>query len=118
MRYFPAKVAQTVHASGTTLAGQYTTALGAYNTARATWDAYVAILEKNAKQDAFAALFSPPKAPMVPPLPNQPWVPATYNGYVRATAAEVAAYSAGATVAPTEVASPTAQQFWTSLSAA
>jgi hypothetical protein len=70
MRYFPAKVAQTVHASGTALALQYTTALGAYNTAKTTWDAYVAILEKNAKQDAFAALFSPPKAPTVPPLPN------------------------------------------------
>jgi hypothetical protein len=118
MRYFPAKVAQTVHASGTALALQYTTALGAYNTAKTTWDAYVAILEKNAKQDAFAALFSPPKAPTVPPLPNQPWVPAAYNGYVRATAAEVAAYSAGATANPTSVASPTAQQFWTSLSAA
>jgi len=117
MRYFPAKVAQTVWASGSALALQYTTALGAYNTAKTTWDAYVAILEKNAKQDAFAALFSPRKAPTVPPLPNQPWVPATYSGYVRATAAEVAAYAASP-AAPTAAASPTAQQFWTSLSAA
>jgi len=117
MRYFPAKVAQTVWASGSALAGQYTTALGTYNTAKTTWDAYVAILEKNAKQDAFAALFSPPKAPTVPPLPNSPWVPANYSGYVRATAAEVKGYSESSTV-PTLVASPTAQQFWTSLAAA
>ena len=72
MRYFPAKVAQTQHAAGTTAAAAYTTALSTYNTAKTTWDAYVAILEKNAKQDAFAAAFSPPKAPTVPPLPNKP----------------------------------------------
>jgi len=117
MRYFPAKVAQTVWTAGSALALQYSTALSTYNTAKTTWDAYVAILEKNAKQDAFAALFSPPKAPTVPPLPNMPWVPATYNGYVRATAAETAAYAASPAV-PTAAASPTAQQFWTSLSAA
>jgi hypothetical protein len=110
-------VAQTVHASGSALKLKYDTELGLYNTAKTTWDAYVAILEKNAGQDAFAALFSPPKAPTVPPLPNKPWAPATYNGYVRATADQVAAYSATGT-SGTEVASPTAQQFWTSLAAA
>jgi hypothetical protein len=116
MRYFPAMVAQTVWTSGSELSTQYSTALASYNTAKTTWDAYVAILDKNAKQDAFAALFSPPKAPTVPPLPNMPWVPATYSGYVRATAAQTAAYAAGST-AGTVAASPTAQEFWTSLAA-
>jgi hypothetical protein len=86
LRYFPAKVAQANHAAGTNAAATYTSALSSYNTAKTTWDAYVAILEKNAKQDAFAALFSPPKAPTVPPLPNMPWLPAAYSGYTRATA--------------------------------
>ena len=117
MRYFPAMVAQTVWTAGSSLSTQYSTALASYNTAKTTWDAYVAILDKNAKQDAFAALFSPPKAPTVPPLPNMPWVPAKYSGYVRATASQTAAYSASRTL-PTDVASPTAQEFWTSLSAA
>ena len=117
MRYFPAMVAQTVWTAGSSLSTQYSTALASYNTAKTTWDAYVAILDKNAKQDAFAALFSPPKAPTVPPLPNMPWVPANYSGYVRATAAQKAAYATGATIGTT-VASPTAAEFWTSLAAA
>jgi len=117
MRYFPAMVAQTVWTAGSGLSTQYSTALASYNTAKTTWDAYVAILDKNAKQDAFAALFSPPKAPTVPPLPNMPWVPAAYSGYVRATASQVAGYSASPT-APNTVASPIANEFWTSLSAA
>jgi len=87
-----------------------------YNTAKTTWDNYVAILEKNSAQDAFAALFSPPKAPTVPPLPNKPWLPAKYGGYVRATPAEVVAMTKAATTAT--YASPTASQFWTNLSAA
>lgn len=117
MRYFPAKVAQTQHAAGTTAAAAYTTALTSYNTAKTTWDAYVAILEKNAKQDAFAAAFSPPKAPTVPPLPNMPWLPVAYSGYVRATAADVANFANNSATLSAE-ASPTASQFWTNLAAA
>jgi len=49
------------------------------------WDAYVAILTANGKQDAFAAMFSPPKAPTVPPLPNMPWTPPAYSGYTVVT---------------------------------
>lgn len=41
--------------------------------------------KKNAKMDAFAAAFSPPKAPTVPPLPNMPWTPAPYSGYLKQT---------------------------------
>ena len=119
MRYFPAKVAQTQHAAGITAAAAYTTALTSYNTAKTTWDAYVAILEKNAKQDAFAALFSPPKAPTVPPLPNKPWLPAAYSGYTRATALDVMSFKGNvASLLPLAAASPTASQFWTSLAAA
>jgi len=38
--------------------------------------------------DAFAAAFSPPKAPTVPPLPNMPWTPAAYSGYLKQTPLE------------------------------
>merc|ERR1711998_289671 len=63
---------------------------------------------------------SSPRTPTVPPLPNKPWTPPTYSGFVRQTAAESAtmlANSAG-TQAFVSGAQPTAQQFWTSLSAA
>jgi hypothetical protein len=116
MRFFPAKVAQTQHAAGTTAAATYTSALTSYNTAKTTWDAYVAILEKNAKQDAFAALFSPPKAPTVPPLPNKPWTPLAYSGYTRATAQQVTGFTNAATA--TTSAAPLASEVWTSLAAA
>jgi len=116
MRFFPAKVAQTQHAAGTTAAAAYTSALTSYNTAKTTWDAYVAILEKNAKQDAFAALFSPPKAPTVPPLPNKPWLPAGYSGYTRATAQQVTGFTNAASA--TTSAAPLASEVWTSLAAA
>jgi hypothetical protein len=82
-------VAQTNWATGTAALATYNSALSTYKTAKTTWDNYVAILEKNASQDAFAALFSPPKAPTVPPLPNKPWLPAAYSGYVRATQQEL-----------------------------
>jgi len=85
VRYFPAKVAQTNWKTGSDALAKYNGILSTYKTALTTWDNYVAILEKNAAQDAFAALFSPPKAPTVPPLPNKPWLPAAYSGYVRAT---------------------------------
>tara|TARA_B110000285_G_C14962346_1_gene532309 strand:+ start:325 stop:513 length:189 start_codon:yes stop_codon:yes gene_type:complete len=35
--------------------------------------------------DAFAAAFSPPKAPTVPPLPNMPWTPSAYSGFLKQT---------------------------------
>ena len=116
MRYLPAQAAQTQHAAGTSAAAAYTTALSSYNTAKTTWDAYVAILEKNAKQDAFAALFSPPKAPTVPPLPNKPWLPNAYSGYTRASNADVAAFTVNVTAA--SAAAPAASQIWTNLAAA
>ena len=87
----------TVHKAGSDQDKLYTDAKNAYGTAKTAWDNYVAILEKNAKTDAFAALFSPPKAPTVPPLPSLPWVPATYTGYVRATAAELNLYNKSST---------------------
>jgi hypothetical protein len=116
MRYFPAKVAQVQHAAGLSAAAEYSTALSTYNTAKTTWDNYVAILEKNSAQDAFAALFSPPKAPTVPPLPNKPWLPAAYSGYYRATPIDVATWTGAATT--TTSATPKAAQFWSNLSAA
>lgn len=120
VRYMPAQVAQAVWTAGNALMTQYAGELNSYNTAKATWDAYVAILTKNSKMDAFAAAFSPPKAPTVPPLPNKPWTPNKYSGYVKMTPAQKATMvknSAGATTL-TQGAQPTAQQFWTSLDAA
>jgi hypothetical protein len=67
----------------------YVSSKSTYDAAKTMWDNYVALLEKNAKTDAFAALFSPPKAPTVPPMPNMPWKPNAYAGYVRATALDV-----------------------------
>jgi hypothetical protein len=116
----PAQVAQSVWTAGNALLTQYNAEKSSYDTAKTTWDAYVAILTKNAKMDAFAAAFSPPKAPTVPPLPNKPWTPPTYSGYVKQTAAQAATMLANSngTQAFVEGAQPSAQQFWTSLSAA
>jgi len=91
VRYFPAQTAVASWTAGNTLygtAGSYATAVSAYTTAKTNWDAYVALLAKNAKADAFAAAFSPPKAPTVPPLPSQPWVPGAYAGYIKQTPSE------------------------------
>ena len=60
---------------GKAVATAYTTAKTSYDSAKTTWNNYVAILTKNAKVDAFSAAFAPPKAPTVPPLPNMPWLP-------------------------------------------
>lgn len=109
----------TVHKAGSDQKKLYTDAKNAYGTAKTAWDNYVAILEKNAKTDAFAALFSPPKAPTVPPLPSLPWLPATYAGYVRATASELQIYNQSYTTkAFTAATNPTAQQFWNNLTSA
>jgi hypothetical protein len=120
VRYFPAQVAQGSWTAGNSLygtAGTYATAVSAYTTAKTNWDAYVALLAKNAKADAFAAAFSPPKAPTVPPLPSQPWVPGTYQGYVKQTPEQylVAITNTGAKTAALQ---PTNQQFWTDLESA
>merc|ERR1711998_207395 len=116
VRYFPAQVAVSVWNAGNSLLTAYNAAVTSYTAAKTTWDAYVAILEKN----AFAAAFSPPKAPTVPPLPNLPWVPAAYSGYVKQTPAENATMLANSGSANTmlSAAQPTAQQFWTDLGAA
>ena len=66
----------------------YVSSKSTYDAAKTMWDNYVALLEKNAKTDAFAALFSPPKAPTVPPMPNMPWKPNAYAGYLKATPEE------------------------------
>lgn len=120
VRYFPAQIAQASWAAGNILygtAGSYATAVTAYNTAKTNWDAYVAILAKNAKADAFAAAFSPPKAPTVPPLPSQPWVPGSYLGYYKQTASENVTMMAN-TGEKSSTYQPNNQQFWTSFDAA
>jgi len=91
--------------------------LTSYNTAKATWDAYVAILAKNAKTDAFAAAFSPPKAPTVPPLPNMPWSPANYSGFLKQSN-QLKSVQMGNTGVWIETNQPTNQEFWLSLPAA
>jgi hypothetical protein len=97
----------------------YVSSKSTYDAAKTMWDNYVALLEKNAKTDAFAALFSPPKAPTVPPMPNMPWKPNAYAGYVRATAKEVYNYGQSTTLGfYSTTNAPTAQQFWANLSAA
>lgn len=122
VRYFPAKVAQASWAAGDALygaSGSFATANTAYTTAKTTWNAYVAILAKNAKADAFAAAFSPPKAPTVPPLPSRPWVPGAYGGLYFLTNAKYAkmAYEQGAG-ALTAAGQPTNQEFWLTKDAA
>jgi hypothetical protein len=75
VRYFPLQVAVNDNAMGKAVATAYGTAKTSYDSAKTTWNNYVAILTKNAKVDAFSAAFAPPKAPTVPPLPNMPWLP-------------------------------------------
>ena len=70
--------------------------------------------------DAFAAAFSPPKAPTVPPLPNMPWTPNAYSGYLKQSPEQYAIMIQNQGLAANYVsaAQPTNQQFWTSLDAA
>lgn len=69
--------------------------------------------------DAFAAAFSPPKAPTVPPLPNMPWTPAAYTGYVKQSVSKTAMmYGNQAATTFTTTSQPTAGEFWYSLDAA
>jgi len=72
---------------GTGVATAFNSEKTKYDAAKTLWDNYVALLTKNAKVDAFAAAFSPPKAPTVPPLPAMPWVPAVTQTAWQATPA-------------------------------
>jgi hypothetical protein len=67
--------------------------------------------------DAFAAAFSPPKAPTVPPLPNFPWAPAAYSGYLKQTTKQDADFKFN-TGKWSASAQPASNQFWTSLDSA
>jgi hypothetical protein len=123
VRYFPAKQAQASWAAGSALygaSGSFATANTAYTTAKTTWNAYVAILAKNAKADAFAAAFSPPKAPTVPPLPSRPWVPGAYGGLYFLTNAKYAKMNGetSGTSTLTSANQPSAQEFWLTKDAA
>jgi len=123
VRYFPAKQAQASWAAGNALygaSGSFATANTAYTTAKTTWNAYVAILAKNAKADAFAAAFSPPKAPTVPPLPSRPWVPGAYGGLYFLTNAKYAKMNGetSGTSTLTSANQPTNQEFWLTKDAA
>lgn len=98
---------------GTGVATAYNSAYNTYTSAKTLWDNYVAILTKNAKVDAFAAAFSPPKAPTVPPLPNKPWMPTVSATMYKASAAVTTAGIATSPSATITVASqPTTQTFW------
>lgn len=117
VRYIPASSALSVYNTGNALATAYNDKVSSYNTAKTVWNNYVAILSKNAKMDAFAAAFSPPKAPTVPPLPNLPWTPAAYSGFLKQTTQQAANYSAN-TGKFSSTAQPASNQFWLSLDAA
>lgn len=98
---------------GVGVAAAYTTAYNTYTSAKTLWDNYVAILTKNSKVDAFAAAFSPPKAPTVPPLPNKPWMPNVAATMSKASAGVTTAGIVTAAGAAITVASqPTTQTFW------
>lgn len=124
IRFFPAQIAVNSNALGAAIVSQYGTAKTAYDTAKTNWDNYVAILTKNAKVDAFAAAFSPPKAPTVPPLPNKPWLPssttvATAMSRLPPLQVQLGNIKAsGGGVNVTGATQPTAANFWTSEQAA
>lgn len=67
--------------------------------------------------DAFAAAFSPPKAPTVPPLPNLPWTPATYSGGLKQTTLQNQLFAAN-TGKFSSTAQPASNTWWLSLDAA
>jgi len=118
VRYVPAATVQATYNTGSALATKYGQEVTSYNTAKTVWNNYVAILSKNAKMDAFAAAFSPPKAPTVPPLPNLPWTPADYTGFLKQTTLQAANFAYNTGAAFSESAQPGSNQFWTSLDAA
>lgn len=113
VRYLPLQVALNDNAMGTTAAALYNTNKTAYDSAKTMWNNYVAILTKNAKVDAFAAAFAPPKAPTVPPLPSLPWMPDLSGTMAQAPAGlqQSSLGFAGAAVI-TETLQPTTNMFW------
>lgn len=108
----------SVYTTGSDLAKAYNAEVNTYNTAKTVWNNYVAILTKNAKMDAFAAAFSPPKAPTVPPLPNLPWTPTSYTGFLKQTTLQAANFAGNQGGAFASSAQPASNQFWLSLDAA
>jgi len=121
VRYFPAQLAVNSNALGAAIVSQYGTAKAAYDTAKTNWDNYVAILTKNAKVDAFAAAFSPPKAPTVPPLPAQPWLPTAATvatAMSRLSPGQVLFGVVGSGNTAAQAVQPTAANFWASEQAA
>jgi len=102
------------NAMGTAVAALYNTKKTSYDSAKTMWNNYVAILTKNAKVDAFAAAFAPPKAPTVPPLPNMPWMPD-----VSATLSQASAQAQASALNPANSSNninsalqPATNQFW------
>ena len=119
VRYVPWSVVNSVYTTGQDLAKAYNSEVASYNTAKTTWNNYVAILSKNAKMDAFAAAFSPPKAPTVPPLPNLPWTPTAYTGFLKQTTQQAANFARNqSSTSFSSSAQPASNQFWLSLDAA
>jgi len=105
VRYTPLQGIINSNAMGVKVASDFSAKKTEYDAAKTLWDNYVAILTKNAKVDAFAAAFSPPKAPTVPPLPAMPWVPAVTQTPYMASAAQVIGAVQGQTSATVTVAS-------------
>jgi len=92
---------------GVGVASAYNTNLTSYNTAKTMWNNYVAILTKNAKVDAFAAAFAPPKAPTVPPLPSKPWTPSVSATMYKMSSANLAAFFVTPSTVITSTVQPT-----------
>jgi len=113
VRYAPLQGFMNSNAMGTTVASAYNAKKTEYDAAKTLWDNYVAILTKNAKVDAFAAAFAPPKAPTVPPLPNMPWMPVVANTMYKLSAAKLmASIVGGGQAIIVEASQPTTAEFW------
>lgn len=114
VRYLPVQVIMNDNAMGVAVAAAYNTQKATYDSAKTMWNNYVAILTKNAKVDAFAAAFAPPKAPTVPPLPSMPWMPTGLGAtMVQASASkqQSALGFAGATQINSAL-QPASNEFW------
>jgi len=113
VRYAPVQGAINCNTMGTAVAAAYNSKKTEYDAAKTLWDNYVAILTKNAKVDAFAAAFAPPKAPTVPPLPNMPWMPSVSQTMYKLASAKLMAGVVGGGQSTIVVASqPTTAEFW------
>jgi hypothetical protein len=113
LRYMPVQSAINSNTMGTAVAASYNSKKVEYDAAKTLWDNYVAILTKNAKVDAFAAAFAPPKAPTVPPLPNMPWMPSvTQTMYKLSTVKLVAGITGGGQATIVAGSQPGTAEFW------